>query len=375
MKDERNVNYPGMFDLLKGIVVIGIILTHILDIIPSEALYKGSFSLLKVFVFSLPRIFSLGTATIPILFMVSGYGFKAISLKKCVRKQAKQLLRPYLLTGAAIVAVHFVCHFCAFHYLPGTAKQTGIVALSHLLGIHIGFQFHGVQLCSIGSVWFLLALFGGWVLLTLITNTLPEKCHGILAVCTIILSFLLYKFAAPWVTYMFCFSGIFLGCGNLYWGAQIKKRNWLWVPLSPFVLCLLIVLAVAGHLVLSPSLNIGDSVTLKLVAFLLYIIGAECTAFLMMRVGVRANRWKNWLFDKIRMVGRYSIWVICAHSIECQGLLWYLFVEKMRGHELAAFLIMAVVRGILIFAICYLINLFDKRIRKARKQRKASAPV
>lgn len=374
MKDERNVNYPGMFDLLKGIVVIGIILTHILDIIPSEALYKGSFSLLKVFVFSLPRIFSLGTATIPILFMVSGYGFKAISLKKCVRKQAKQLLRPYLLTGAAIVAVHFVCHFCAFHYLPGAAKQTGIVALSHLLGIHIGYQFHGVQLCSTGSVWFLLALFEGWILLTLITNTLPEKCQSILAVCMILLFCFLKGFAAPWITYTFCFASIFQCCGNLYWGAQIKKRNWLWVPLSPFARCLLIVLAVTSQIL--PFLPIPiNSTALYCGTFLFVIIGTECTAFLLMRVGVRANRWKNWLLDKIRMVGRYSIWVICAHSIECQGLLWYLFVEKMQGHELAAFLIMAVVRGILIFAICYLINLFDKRIRKARKQRKASAPV
>ena len=47
MEKSRNVNYPGMFDLLKGIVMIGIILTHINEIIPAGAQYGGELSFLK----------------------------------------------------------------------------------------------------------------------------------------------------------------------------------------------------------------------------------------------------------------------------------------------------------------------------------------
>ena len=153
---------------------------------------------------------------------------------------------------------------------------------------------------------------------------------------------------------------------------QIKKRNWLWIPLPSFAIFLMVLLAVLGQIL--PFLQI-KSFSMFLFLLFVYVVASECTAFLLMRVAVRINHWNNWLIQKVRLVGRYSIWILCAHTIESQGLLWYLFVEKMQGHELAAFLIMAVVRGILIFAICYLINLFDKRIRKARKQRKASAPV
>lgn len=36
MIEEKRVYYPGMFDLLKGITIIGIIMTHISDLFPDE---------------------------------------------------------------------------------------------------------------------------------------------------------------------------------------------------------------------------------------------------------------------------------------------------------------------------------------------------
>lgn len=375
MKDEKNVNYPGMFDLLKGITVIGIVLMHIMGIFPAQMQYEGGLAILQRFVFALPDIFSLGNATVPVLLLVCGYGFKAINMKKCIKKQSKQLLRPFLLTGAAIAVVHFICHICIFHYLPDAAKQTGIVALSHLLGLQNGFQIHGVQLYFIGSVWFLLALFEGWILLTAVMNKLPEKSHGALAVCFFVLYCLMIKLTPPWIAYPFCFGNALLCCSNLYWGVQIKKHNWLWVPLPPIAWCLLIPLAVISQFISYLPTASSASTVITLGTFFLETVGAECMAFLLMRIAVRLNCWHNWIFNKLRMIGRYSIWVICAHSIEDRGLRWYLFVEKMQGHELAAFLIMVVVRGCLIFAMCYLFYLFDKNVRRTKRQRRVSAHV
>lgn len=372
MKDERNVNYPGMFDLLKGIVLIGITLSHIKGNFPGGIPYDGELALLKKCLFALPEIFSFGNATLQILFLISGYGFTAIPLKKCIRKQAKQLLRPFLLTGAAVAVVHFVSHFLTFRNLPGATKQTAIVVLSHLLGLQSGFQFHGVQLCFCGSVWFLMALFEGWVIQTAVMNCLPKQAHGFLAICFLFASAVIHFLLPAWIAFPFCLYTLLLCAGNLYLGMQIKKRNWLWIPLPSFAIFLMVLLAVLGQIL--PFLQI-KSFSMFLFLLFVYVVASECTAFLLMRVAVRINHWNNWLIQKVRLVGRYSIWILCAHTIESQGLLWYLFVEKMQGHELAAFLIMAVVRGILIFAICYLINLFDKRFRKARKRRKASAPV
>lgn len=379
MEKSRNVNYPGMFDLLKGIVMIGIILTHINEIIPAGAQYGGELSFLKKAVFALPEILSLGNATIPMLFLISGYGFTSINLKKSVKKQSKQLLRPYLFTGIAVAVVHFVCHFCAFRYLPGASKQTGIVFLSHLLGLRTGIQVHGVQLCSIGSVWFLLALFEGWILLAIVINYLPQKSCGVFAICSIVLYYLIPLVVPPWIAYTFCLNSIFLCVGNLYLGMQLKEHDWLWKPLPQIVWIFLGLPAVgclsAACLSIEPSQFSEMPIVIQMFIGLVYIAGGECTAFLMMRIAVRLNRCQNWLLDKIRIVGRYSIWVICAHTIESQGLLWYLFVDRMKGHEFAAFLIMIVVRGGLIFALCYLFYLVDRKLRRVRRQRRVRGNV
>ena len=90
MEKSRNVNYPGMFDLLKGIVLIGIILIHIRGLIPAEVWYEGELAPLKRAVYIFPETISLGNATMPLLLLISGYGFKAISLKKSVKKETAE---------------------------------------------------------------------------------------------------------------------------------------------------------------------------------------------------------------------------------------------------------------------------------------------
>ena len=372
MKEERPAYYPGMFDLLKGIMMIGIILTHISEIIPVGVRNGSDTAFLTKCLFFLPDLLSFGNASMQIFFLVSGFGFAAIPLRKCIRRQSKQLLRPFLLTGAAVVLVHFISHYAAFRYLPGAAYQTGIVAISHLLGLRIGFQFNGVQLCSIGSVWFLMALFEGWILMTVVMNTLPKRIHGFLAVCFLFVSAAIFDFLPAQVYSPLCFYSLFMCAGNLYLGMQIKKRNWLEIPLPPVVIFLMVLIAVVSQFTTNIQTASAVSAWVKLI---INVVGAESTAFLVMRIAVRINRWSNWLVAKVRLVGRYSIWILCAHTIESQGLLWYLFMEKMQGHEIAAFLLMCVFRFGLIFGMCYLFYLFDKKVRRLKRKRRAALRV
>ena len=97
MEKSRNVNYPGMFDLLKGIVMIGIILIHIRGLIPAEVWYEGELAPLKKAVFILPEIITLGNATMPTLFLISGYGFTSINLKKVSKNSPNSCCDPICL--------------------------------------------------------------------------------------------------------------------------------------------------------------------------------------------------------------------------------------------------------------------------------------
>ena len=368
LEEEKRGYYPGMFDLLKGVVIFGIIMAHFSGLFPDELLFGNDSSLLRKSIGILLKVPSSG-ATLPVLFLISGFGFTAIGMKKCVKKQTKQLLKPYILTGATVAALHLAVHSCTFHYFPGAARQTGMLILSHLLGLQTGIQIGGIQLCSVGSVWFLLALFEGWVLITFVRNYLPGRFHAFLSVFFIFSSFLLLAVAPPWVNYPFCFSYSLLCAGNLYLGMQMRKHNLLWKRLSPVIWFLIALFAVFANI----NMNIpAVHPVVLLIALCVYCIGSECAAFLLMWVFVRINRWNNWLFDKFRMVGRYSLWVLCAHTIESQGLLWYLFAEKWGGHEFDTFLTMALIRSLLIFGICYLIYLWNRRKLWKKKLRRTS---
>lgn len=364
MKKELGRNYPGMFDLLKGVILFSIVLTHTRGLIPDALLFGGEPSFLKSFFYVVVEVLQLRNTAIPALFFISGYSFKPTAMGKCLKKQSRQLLKPYYITGAAVAAVHLICHFCAFRYFPGALRQTGIVALSHLMGLQQGFLMGDIQLCFIGSVWFLLALFEGWLLLNLVMEYLPRKSHGILAILFIFLSYYLIAFAPPAITFTLCFTYIFLCAGCMYVGLWIKENNWLWKPLHPAVWTGIAVLAISGNTIL----YFPQTAQLPMVIpFFVVTIGALCGAFFLLWAFVRLNRFHNWFFDKVRVVGRYSFWVLCTHTVEAQGLLWYVVVDRFASWGLLTMTAVLILRGMLIFLMCLGIYQWKKHRRQSRK--------
>ena len=100
------------------------------------------------------------------------------------------------------------------------------------------------------------------------------------------------------------------------------------------------------------------------------LIDNGCLAFLVMWIGLRINQFNLPLKDNISMIGRYSLWIMCLHTIEQQGLPWYLFYEKMNLEGFWVYLFILVMKAILIYGgYRFLIWNNQRKIQKKREMR------
>lgn len=357
-------NYPGMFDLIKGYGIITIVVSHTLATISYERLF-GDFSSPSVRV--LLTIMSLlisNKALMPLFFMLSGYGFSAISMKKCIKKQGRTLLKPYFLTALFTTIVFFFSQLSYSGEIRKSVIVTSRTALTYLLGVPKQTVFWGIQLKFIGTVWFVLALFVGWLLLNAITRYTSKRLHTLAVLICVCIGYLIGRIAvAP-----FCLSQGLVGVGYLYVGQQAKKQDWLYRKLSVPAWCILFLLAAITFFI--GYVSMSDSVYRL---GLIDIAGAGCYAFLLARGGLLLNKFNNALTDKLRRIGRYSFWIVCAHTVESQGLFWGVFLKKFGDHIWLACIVILALRSALIFIMCAAVSQYNKiRIMYKRSVRQRS---
>lgn len=367
MADKKNLYYPGMFDFIKGVAVISIVVTHVGDLFPNEIFRTDRIFSLKWLFLLLGNILSLGNATIPIFLLISGMGFSVTCMKKYVKKQGKYLIKPYMITACLVISVHFCMHYFFFGYLPAALTESFKVLVSYMLGLSRGMQILGIQLFSVGSVWFLLGLFLGGIILNAIFLWVPERYTAGTVVFLVFLGCVLDRICVL----PFCLTESFWGAGWMYAGFQIKKNSWLSVPLSYRIWGVIGVFAF-----ISVFLDVYGKNFFLWRLGLIDIVSEACLAFIILWVSVRLNQYGFVWMDKIRMAGRYSLWIICIHTVESQALPWYLYVdywkEHFAQHLFWGFILLLVMRGMMIIIACQAMIWYNRhRNRRRRKRRKS----
>lgn len=225
------VNSIGMFDMLKGVGMITIVLAHTAELYPMQI--SGGLSLTAFF----PFIYR--EALMAAFFIASGYGFRKRSIGKCIQQQLRALLKPYCITAVCTSLLHLLCHYMAFHYFPSSVTETLKVAGGFLLGLPHTTTYAGQQFFSTGPMWYLLSLLIGWVLLDAILNIFPEK-YTHWAVLGIML--LGWGTTLVWELPFSLSQGAVI-VPYLYIGYLAKKNRWLDKPLPRRTLYILL----GGH--------------------------------------------------------------------------------------------------------------------------------
>ncbi len=342
-KHPRTINSIGMFDMLKGAGMLAIVLTHCTEYYAFQTSSGLSVSAFLVYIYR--------ESLMAAFFIASGYGFRKRSIHKCVEQQLKALLKPYILTALCTCVLHFIVHYKAFGYLPGTMGESLKVTGGFLLGLPHTATYAGQEFFSCGPMWFLLSLMLGWVMLDAILNIFPENyTHWAVAGCALL----------GWGTSLawelpFCITQGMVIVPYLYIGYIAKRfrllERRLTAPGKAAIAAAFVLIAVGAIAVgYTDCISMGQW-TLGPVSILLDGIAG----FALMRLFLRWNRFEGPVVHVLEAIGRRSLNVFCVHTVELIAIPWYLMAAAFIDHPLTGLLLQFALSMASIWAICELL--------------------
>lgn len=357
------VNSIGMFDMLKGVGMITIVLAHTAELYPMQI--SGGLSLTAFF----PFIYR--EALMAAFFIASGYGFRKRSIGKCIQQQLRALLKPYCITAVCTSLLHLLCHYMAFHYFPSSVTETLKVAGGFLLGLPHTTTYAGQQFFSTGPMWYLLSLLIGWVLLDAILNIFPEK-YTHWAVLGIML--LGWGTTLVWELPFSLSQGAVI-VPYLYIGYLAKKRRLFETPLSGRAKAGLIVsaLGVVAGVLLTQSTDCVSMGEWTMGPLSILLDGA--VGYGIIRLFLKLQRRVDGpISHAIEWVGRRSLFIFCIHTVELTAIPWYLMAAKYADRPVQGMLLQFVLSLASIFAITELLMRRKELGRKLRGGKTADKP-
>ena len=345
---QQHHNSLGFFNRIRGLGVIWIIIGH------SFAQYmttKTAAEAAAIPVFAgAGRV--LGGGILAMFFLISGFYFYRRSPKKCFSTQKKLILRPYIMTSMAIILVKALISVIAGRF---SWKNTVSYIVTYALGLNVtdGRQVLGITLKTISIFWFLLALFGGWVLYNAIVHLKDKRMQTVAVVSCVVCSWILTKIFRTWP---FALPAVLLAVGYIAAGHYIHQKNllerklpkWMWCVISSFAL----ISIVFGYSDIASGVwKLG----------LLDVAGSFCVGFLLLRLYayLTARCGNSCVLQVVEKIGLYSMWILCLHAFEKEVINWKRLLTVLPGRMLLCGIICFVGRCVVI----YLLYIGFSRIR------------
>lgn len=338
--NERLNNHVGMFDFAKGIGMILVVLAHTITQYKIDSLPF----LITIFY----KLFFNGI--IPMFFISSGYGFRKQRIGKCFVQQARLILCPYCYVTLGIAIIFPCIHYAFFKWPRGALVEMMREVLAFILGVsssESGIKIGPYELYNCGPVWFLLTLMNSWIILNIIFQMKNEYLRVVFVLFLVIIGLVLCSFGI----WFFCFQASLIATGYLYVGYILKKKSLLQKKL-PFWIYILLV--IGWYL----QVNFGEvrmNDNYWKLGFLDMIMSV-CSGLLLLKFALLCNRFKGMFSQGIRIIGRYSLWIMCVHTVESLCIPWYLFPDNFKSNPLVGFFIQFLLHGVIIFSGCYLIK-------------------
>lgn len=351
-----NSNYIGMFDLTKGMIMIGIILLHCINDYFNVLQYDGSGNLAVQLLLSLLTISRYGS--VPMLFMICGYGIRRQSVKKSVKSNIKLFLIPYFCVIVAMLLC-VVLKWC----IAGGSLRWGLIhnVLPFFLGLHPGTHLLKGSFSQIGPVWF----FFTYIFASIYLNwVLQEKQTWmqilILAVGTAA-ALMLIGSPLP-----FCLQQIAICAGFMYVGMQLKRGKIIQQKFPVYAL-LLVYLLCTFSTTLGGWAEIGNNIYLLGGADL---ITAYLAGIVLLWLHQKLDVLQGVLADGLRWVGRHMMWLCCIHTVSYLMGPWDTLAAYFEDSPLVGLLLEIVISFGYAFAACFLLEAVVKKLMYFRKKRR-----
>ena len=335
-----------MFDIFKGVGMLMIVFGHTFSI----SLFFDDKNYFMVVLQLLLSLIYIGL--MPAFFIVSGYGFRKRPVKKCVKQQLSFLLKPYLIVAVSTVLLHFVFHYMAFRYFPASVKETIKVAVGFLLALPQNKDICGITFFGCGTMWYIVALLIGWILLDIFMNYIPEKYVDIAVIASATLGWLI----GVGNVIPFCISQGMIAVGFMRIGYQIKKAKFFerqleWYGKIGIILsCIFSILLLmwTGKLDnMDEGIWVAGPISMLMDAF----IGVGILILVL-----KLNQLEHPLLRFVQMIGRDSLLIFCVHTVEMIAIPWYLLKEHYSGIPFLGNMLVLLLRWCVIAAVVFLIK-------------------
>ena len=213
-------------------------------------------------------------------------------------------------------------------------------------------------------LWFILALFGGWLIYNACMQLPSGLLQGLMIVGCVIMSYLLTWVSKVWP---FCIPMALLAVGYLAAGDWIRKKQLLWRKMPWWVWSILfltmLTCAAFGEVnIVAAVWHLG----------LLDVWGTFCTGFLLLRMYARVmeRNLHGMLVKFLEEIGFRSIWIVCLHAYEKIIFPWYRIYEIFPEQPLLAVFICFLGRCGVMYVLYRLILLISRKWKKSGWKKK-----
>ncbi|MGM9524912.1 MAG: acyltransferase family protein, partial [Peptococcaceae bacterium] len=233
---QRRSDDLGYFNMARGLGMLAVVAGHSISpfLAPAD---------------SAPELFGragsvFGGGLMAMFFLISGFGFYRRSSRKCLLIQTKLLLFPYAIVAAAVLLTKLGL---AIVERRSFWAHGGEYILTYLLGLNAegGGRLWGFSVESVSIFWFVLALFGSWVIYNQIVQCRSRTVQWVLVGGCVVGGYLLTLISRIWP---FCIPMALLAVGYLAVGALVRKHQLLErkLPVWTYVLvCVPVLLSAA----------------------------------------------------------------------------------------------------------------------------------
>lgn len=356
-KDDEyyQMNHIGMFDLTKGLGMIGIILAHSMYDYKNILLYSGGDSNLWNLLISPFLIVRYGM--VAMLFLSCGYGIRKEKITKNIKKNLGLLCIPYLAVTLVILLLTLI--ECAISESTSLRQGLFYQVLPFLMGLHPGQHRLGSSMEQIGPIWFFLTYILASIYLNLI---LQEKQKWVQALVMLIGSMVGVIIAG--VILPFCMQQVLICSGYMFVGIFLKKGRILHQKM-PLYLILLTYLLCTFTSQLGGLIETGSNTYyLGAIDLIISYIAGIVLLWLCQRLEVLQGR----LPDFLRWIGRHMMWFCCVHTISYLMVPWKRVAEWFGDRKVLGCLFEFTTSFVYALIVCWLL---EKLLRKfLYKQRK-----
>lgn len=331
--NRRIVNLT-MFDFLKGLGIIMVLFRHS---IYESALLSGSNLWTLIY-----------TVLMPVFFTTSGYWLKKRTFREGLTTSLKLFLKPYLIVIACIDGVgliHRILQHNMEEWLSLFLRQSVLVISG--------------DYSRIAYMWFVFALMMSWILFYGLIQIKDERLQIAVSFILCFIGTLILPYKLPFQIAQGLIAQIFVFAGYL-----MKKHRFLEKKLSAAVILgLAAIWLIGGYF--SCREPLCDLSMYEFGKGMPAVLCCLCGTVLVMEAGIRINAIENPLIERIALLGRYTMWILCIHSFEATVVPWkYLYLIVPRG-GIVGCLLQLLLRCLFIFVVYYSLKQITRRKKNA----------